>query len=408
MKQRRPVDVQDYRAGQYFRRLRDFLGASEIESRLARIDNEIRTEKGVYLQQWVIPRRSWWLGFAEALEIIRTNGSFKRSVSAPMERPLQTAVKLSTLHNTFQDWKRDEIRSRILADETLEPILFEIDIASHYWQLGYDIDWIESRSDEGLRSAEFVARSSEYELEVECKAKEADAGRKIERATFYRVIDELEPVLSNQSLMGDVFVTVPGRLPVANTWRRKFAESMERELRLGSGSTEFDLGEKLEFDLEEGDGKAIPLQSVLRRADLRLHPYAHYAVAGERRNGQVVNPILFRLESANTDEFLLSVLDGLRDANRQFEGTRAGIISCHIPEIASFEGLQTDTGIERITKRFFSRRPAADFIYAISYVSEARREEQGHVILSDLPSLTYRNPNYTGPYDDQVPIHVPA
>lgn len=387
---RRTFEVYDYSAGRYFKPLEQLLGPSEVDRRLARIDREIRIESGIYLDQWVIPRRSWWLGLREALDLMRNSRSFKRSITPAMERPLQTAVKLYRLDPGMPDWKRDEFRSRILSDEYMEPVLFEIDIASHYWLLGYDIEWIESRSDTGERTPEFAALSNEKELEIECKAKQADAGRKVERASFYRLVDLVLPVLTGKSLTGSIFLTLPSRLPNDPAWREAIASSLDSELNEGKGLATLDGGEELEFSLDRADKGRVAMARLVQMADLRNHPYAHNAVTGQRDGDYVTDPIVFRVESSTPDQFLMSVLDGLRDANRQFLGSRSGVICCHIPEIASFEGLQADSAIQRMTARFFERH-ARDFIYAVSYVSEARRELQGRIILSDMPSLSFRN-----------------
>lgn len=385
--------------------MEEFLDPFEVDRRLAQIDQELRIETGMYLDQWVIPRRSWWLGLREAFELMRIGGSFKRSVTPSMERPLQTAVKLYRLHPGLPDWKKAEFRSRILSDDYLEPVLFEIDVASHYWLLGYDIEWIESRSDSGQRTPEFAALSKEYELEIECKAKQADAGRKVERASFYRLVDLVLPILIGKSLTGSVFLALPSRLPSDPRWREEMARSLDVELREGKERAVLGGGEELDFSLRQAEKSKISLAKLAQLADLRNHPYAHYAVTGQRDGENVIDPIVFRIESSSPDQFLMSVLDGLRDANHQFLGTKSGVICCHVPEIASFEGLQEDSAIQRMTARFFDNH-ARDFIYAVSYVSEARRELQGRVILSDMPSLSFRNHKYGGPYGEDVPLYA--
>ena len=116
---RRSLEIHDYRAGHYFRRLIEFLGPEGINQRLSKIDKQIQSASGIYLRNWVVPRAAWWLGLKEARAIIQRNGSFRRAITILMERPLQTAVKISILHRTLTASKRNEFRSRILADDIL-------------------------------------------------------------------------------------------------------------------------------------------------------------------------------------------------------------------------------------------------------------------------------------------------
>ena len=223
---RRELEVRDYRAAHYFRQVFALLGETEIEARLSRLDLQIRSEKGLYLREWVLPRQSWWLGIKKAKEMPRRNDSFRRALEPQLEKPLQTAVKLSRFHTSMPDWKKQEFRARLLADDYPDDTLFELDTAGHYFALGYEVEWFESRSGEGKRSPEFIARAGPYEFEVECKAKQADSGRKIERAAFYRTADILVPLVQDKGLVGTIYLTVPKRLPTDDGWRSQIAEEL--------------------------------------------------------------------------------------------------------------------------------------------------------------------------------------
>ena len=78
--------------------------------------------------------------------------------------------------------------------------------------------------------------------------------------------------------------------------------------------------------------------------------YSPFAFMWQRRNDLISNQIVFRLDSKKRDAFLDNVMESLKNAQQQFTGTRSALISCLIPEIDSFEGLQSDSAIERMTK----------------------------------------------------------
>lgn len=400
---KRTLEAIDYRAGHYFRQLESFLGTMGIERRLASVDLALQTESDVYLRNWVLPRLSWWLGIREAREIIQRNGSFRRGVTLLMERPLQTAIKLSKFHRTMPDWKKEEFRSRILSKNFLDPTLFEIDCSAHFWQLGYDIEWFESQSDLDMKSSEFIAKGNGHEFEVECKAKQVDAGRRIERDLFYKTVDQLLPIIQKKELSGIIFLTVPSRLPRKTSWRDEAVQMIEERFVVGSGTIRLDSGEILDFDLRPADGSQGTMSDIAHKVDVSSHPFVHYAIIGAKNGNAITDPVVFRLESLKPGTFLDNILISLRKAESKFTGNRASLISCMLPEIDSFEGLEIDSAIHNMTCIFFENY-ARDFVNAVSYVSEVRREVEGAVILSDMPFLTYRNHKYDFKYGPDIPI----
>jgi len=348
MPQRQPLELHDYSAGRYFRYLEDFLETKEIDKRMAAIQREVQIESGVYKRDWVIPKRAWWLGFEQARDILRKNGSFRRAITPAIEPSLLTAVKMWRLGKSMPDWKKEEFKSRILGDDVLTPTLFEIDVAAHFYELNYEIDWFEPESEDGQRTPEFVALRKDSELEVECKAKQADSGRRVERAAFYRAVDRFIPILQSKALMGLVFLTVPRRLPVKHSWYEQIRELLENEARPSADSFDLSDGTRIELGLEDADDLLKNPADVQKEVDLGKHPYAHYALFGDVKGNRIANPLVFRLKSERADEFLLNIMTSLRDAQRQFSGQRAGIINCHIPEVDSFEGLQSDSALQKM------------------------------------------------------------
>jgi hypothetical protein len=401
---RRSLEIRDSRAGHYFRRLIKFLGPEGINKRLAKIDKQIQSASGIYLRNYVIPRASWWLGFQEAQNIIQRNGSFRRAITILMERPLQTAVKLSVLHNTLSESKRNEFHSRMLADDIIEPTLFEIDTATQFWLLGYDIEWFEDRSVSGERTPEFIAKRNGHEIEVECKSKQADAGRRIERAAFYRLVDLLFPIIENKELSGVIFLEIPSRLPRQTKWIKEAQQVLEDQIESGSGLIVLSGDEQFEFDLHNSDGSVVHLRELASLVDPGSNPYSHFAFMGQRKNDLISNPVVFKLDSKKRDAFLDNVLESLRSAQDQFTGTRSALISCMIPEIDSFEGLQSDSAIQRMTVHYFEKY-SKDCVNAICYVSEIIREEGAGVINSHMPSLTFRNHKYNKKFGPDIPVY---
>ena len=81
----------------------------------------------------------------------------------------ETAAKMSNLYAGMSNAKREEFRRRILNSDNISPVLMEIDMAAHFWQMGFDLEWAESKS-QGQKIPEFVCTSETLSYDVECTA----------------------------------------------------------------------------------------------------------------------------------------------------------------------------------------------------------------------------------------------
>jgi len=398
-----PIVIYDLSAGHYFRQLVEFLDAREIEKRLKQIEIMIYSEKGAYLNYWVLPNAIWWLGLKEAITISKKGSSFRGNVSRIMLHPLDTAVKLSNIYQTLPKFKREEYRSRILTDDILEPTLFEIECAFHLFKLGYEIEWVESKSDKQEKTPEFIAKRDGREIEVECKAKKADAGRRIERKLFYRVVDNFLPLIQENGLIGFLSMKTPSKIPKGLSWYKKSKEILKENITIGHNSIIFPEDIILELDLKNADGSKVPICDLEKMHTDEAHPYAHFAILGEKVKDSIINPIRFKLISKQTDKFLDDVLDSLKKAKKQFSGKRAGIICCMIPEIETFEGLQNKSALKNMTIDYFDNS-APDYINAVGFVSNLLRENNGEIIDFHRPSINFFNPKYNHEFGPNISV----
>lgn len=171
-------ELYDSEAGDYIRRLVAFLDEAKIDRRLAAVERELATEKGIYGQVWARPRLQWWLGFRDARAVLDEQGTLRGQVQPSMYPAINTAVKLFHLSHSMPPKIAKELSSRIIAADDLTAVLLEIDIAALLQSSGHEIEWLMSAGD-GSRCAEFVAHRGEMHLEVECKTESADDGRRL-------------------------------------------------------------------------------------------------------------------------------------------------------------------------------------------------------------------------------------
>lgn len=408
------IDVNTREAGRQFRLFTSFLGGeAEVRAQLARVERELQAEKPNegYTRYWLEPRRRWWLGLGEALDVDRDGLSFRHRVTGNVALTLDTAVKIARLHPTIPDFKRKEFRERLMGgDLDPTPTLLEINVAAHYWAAGFEIEWYEPRAKEGVRTPEFIAKGNDYEIEIECRAKTIDSGRSVERPAFYRLYDEVAPALVDVGASGWVDVVVDGRMPVAQSWREQLRDHLlDRSNWDGTSAIVGGEGTRVAVALQADDSVRARPEQLAAEATRLQEGFAHTAVVARRGDDDAaVNPAFIRARSEKLDQVLNSIHKDLRDKKGQFSGDHPGVLCCYLPEIDSFDGLETGP-LANMTLDFFTKH-APTYIVGVSYLADAQVVPQmvpgGVAYASTSPSLDFSNPRFdVGRYG---PVRMPG
>jgi len=374
--------------------LEKYLGADNVTHRLQQINREIQMESGAYLHYWLLPNSSFWLGLQEARQQLPT-------ITDSLEKTLEIAAKLQTLYYSMSSRVRNDLRTRILNADDLSPIFFEIDTAAHFWQLGYEIEWAEPLDKPGLRIPEFTLINGSNKVEVECKSKRADSGRKIHRPDFYKLVDEVAASLSSSGYIGKVNIVVPDRMPIHNTWKKQVATAIDQLLISTVLHTQFNDGTEITIDLHKLGEIVIPAEKVVVEARKNIHPYSYLAIIAKVYGNWLTNPLIFELKSKSDDRSIKNIFDNLKDANHQFTGENASMICCFVPEVDSFAGLQQDSALFRMTAKFFKNH-AKPYVFAVSYSSNFFRTITPFGISKSSPSISIENPFYDEKFGPRI------
>jgi hypothetical protein len=396
-------EVHDREAGRYFRHLEDFLGSSNVDKRLAKIERELAVEKGIYRLKWLIPRRQWWLGLKEGRNHMKDGKTFRGKLTELMRTPLKTAIKISHLYKFMDNRIRGEYASRILADDNMMPTLFEIDVAAQLYLLDYSIAWSNPIISSPARVPEFMAKKGDVVVEVECKTKSIDAGRKIERPQCYRLSDKLINLIRDKKFYGEVHVVVKDRMPTSHPWQDGLCTCVSLMIDQGKMNETLDDGTRIRLDIRTEDNLPISPAEVQNKARTLHKPHGHLCVIAGQKDESAINPIVLVIESDTPDRLLADIKDNLEDANQQFSGNRSAIICCYIPEVDSFELLKDDSGLNRVTADFFNRR-AGDFVSQVIYSSDADVYESNSIISEWTQALKFDNPNYNNKYGPKISL----
>ena len=90
-----------------------------------------------------------------------------------------------------------------------------------------------------------------------------------------------------------------------------------------------------------------------------------------------------------------AIEEDLKKALKQFSGKRLGLIVCHVPEIESFEGVQSKSTVTtQMVNRIFSRADAGNLV-SVSFISDAQVLSTPGSTETNVESLKYVNPRFT-------------
>ncbi|MDA2933325.1 hypothetical protein MYX82_03170 [Acidobacteria bacterium AH-259-D05] len=299
---------------------------------------------------------------------------------------------MSNLYAGMSNAKREEFRRRIIKSDNISPVLMEIDMAAHFWQMGFDLEWAESKS-QGQKIPEFVCISETLSYDVECKTKTVDAGRMIAWPRFYRLADLVVEQLRARNLHGDVRIVTPDRLPSDTKWQASVVDAIAKQSPGPSKELVLDDETLITTSLMVKD-TVIPMQEINSHIASVQKQFTHVIFHSTERAGtECVNPIIVCAESKRSDAFLKSVLEDLREAKRQLSGKRAGIIVCFVPEAQSFRKASNESALRKLTEGFFENH-APDSLHGVTFIADRQTATFANNVETLYPSITFHNSRY--------------
>lgn len=365
------------------------LGQCQVERRLKRMRRASDTERGVYRDRWVTPNHRWWAGLEYLMSLFGGVMPEKIQLTKEAEWVLETALKLKTLVPSMPDEIRSQIAGRLTRADNVAPALLELDMAAHFWQTGREIQWFKSTGVTGQRISEFAALGGPGDLEVECKSRSLDAGRRVIRPAFYRLVDAIYAHLGRHRLCGDVRIELNKSMPVGRPWREQVLASVPREPGEGTSSGPEDC--LVSWHLFEGGRVVLPgITSPDGLAAPFLEPFAHVAVFAEADRAGARSPIVIKAVSRAPDRILESIERDVGDAADQLSGARPGVICMYLPDVENLTAIRDSGILEGIAHGVFERRPDRR-IAEIRFVVDPVTKYSAMGLSTEYPVLAFIN-----------------
>jgi hypothetical protein len=373
---RATVDIWESEIPSILKMFRAFVGKEQLTRRTELADKMVASGGQIYGERFVRPRQALWLGTRELFRLVEEDRLGKEPLTPAALLALHHLATIRNVVHTMRSWKRADLRGRLTDKSGGDiPALIEIATASRAVTLGGTVKWVPEKI--GNRTFDIEVSYKGQELEIECKAKSVDAGRRIARGDFYRFADSLflsQPVQKLTSVEPRfVILTMNGRFPRDHAEQALIRGGIESLLRDGGMKT-----------LADGSTLNIKRLTAAEREKLAAAPLLEF----EHRF--VTPALVLSAQSRRPDQVIANIERELEDAlKHQLTGKRPGALICYVPEVETFEGiLDQKTATSQMVQRFLSRSDASQIV-SITFFSDPWIGARPGEIETQLPSVKY-------------------
>lgn len=256
------------------------------------------------------------------------------------------------------------LRSALSSETGFAALYLEMDIARRLFDAGFDVEFPDL---EGTARYDLHFSNARVSGEVECKSLSADAGRKIHRKDFYRLLEPLEKYLLRRAETGArevLLVTLRDRLPSAMAHQKKLREAIRH-----FATDSVDSSAEGEFFCLKREA-FTPAFEAARAVDQHTFYKACVTVYGE--NIHVAGPMpdagrcLVVMRSKMEDDTSKPWLEAMEKAVTQFSGSRPAFIAMQFNDMATDELMRSHFRRRAvILTNAVCRRPEAAHVTAI-------------------------------------------
>ena len=356
------AEIVDKHAHREFRRFLEATGTENWERKIAKLRSLRRRSPGpnVY-SRYLASRNPLVEAIARYLSLEKDGKSLRKNATPALMKASGYLKVINAVVHEGGTTAVQKVRSLVLDDETVRSFLFELDIAINFFHLGYDVQFADLQA---LGNYDLLVSDGQTELEIECKTKSADAGRKITRGNFYLLCDVLAADLAPLTESFTLLFKTDGRLSGNQELFHTVAEEIKRCRVAGQDTGQV---EKLRFEiLNLPPGLQIKTNEEAAPA-LAPHwsPGGHYFVWSN------VQTLIVRCESTDQDRVLKAIYDDLKHGAGQLSKTRPSMLACQLEDIddEGWNQLRSESGLAAMSGRLLGS-PDRNFINFVVYSSD--------------------------------------
>ena len=363
------LDIRAEEVRNLINKLRRFLGYAAVEKSLRRYRNSLQSSGPVVREYYLRNRHPWWGAFIEYFELERSGKSIKRNLTTGIKLLAADGKRISILQEFMPEKVREKYKRDLVDDKRAYDYLFEIHIAWHFYSKGCEIQW---HKDDSRKHPEFIAKSQDFQFNVECKRISVDIARKIHRKDFYGFADKLIPEIEKRNYAGKLDFTLKDRLKSG-----AFGKLCAKALKVIDGGIldadcEIAPFGSLALDLSCCCHGVIDMNERWNNFYERKPDNAHGTIFARSKSGRPVDPIELTVMSEKADTVLDGIKDRISRAETQLDESKPGLIACFLEGVNGFEldKLKSKSGLQLMTNDLLAKDKFSH-IAGISYSSES-------------------------------------
>lgn len=377
------LEIHEKTIGREFRRFLELTEEERWRRKIEKFNTRPRLSELNVLGDYLAAKNPLIPAIDEYLRLERQGKSIWRYRTPGMLRVVGYIVLVNRLAHELGDGSLKRIKGLLFDDSNARPFLFELDIAAHFLRQGYNVIFVDLA---GLGEYDLLIQG-EHELEVECKRKSADAGRRITRRDFYLLSDILFSHLSDVKGQYIVTITCSDRLSSDETTFRKLAKRIANSLNANFGEDSMD---NMGFSIDRLTSNLTIKTDQEAAAVLSAYSSGseHFTVFSRQETTFVI-----KCGSVQEDNVLTAIYEGAKEAATQLSGSQAGLIACFIEDVEEHDwsALQEGSGLSAIAKRLFESQDRLHVRF-VTFSSDYRPIRQAHNAVSfAATNLTFEN-----------------
>lgn len=387
------AEIIDKDAHREFRRFLEATGRDNWERKMAKLKSlpKFRPPSPNVYSAYLASRNPLVEAIARYLSLEKDGKSLRKNATPSLMKVSGYLKVINAVVHQGGTAAVQKVRSLVLDDETVRSFLFELDIAINFFHRGYDVQFVDLQD---IGTYDLLVSDGQTELEIECKTKSADAGRKITRGNFYLLCDVFAADLAPLTKSFALFFKTDGRLSGSQELFHSAAEEIKqcRNADRDNGQVENLRFEILDlspgFQVKTNEEAAIALAP-------HWSPDAHYFVLSN------IETLIVGCESTDKNRALKAIYEDLKHGAGQLSKTRPSMLACQLEDIddEGWNQLRGESGLAAMSGRLLGS-PERNHINFVVYSSDktAPKKDGGTTSFS-ATNLWFgnKNPKYSIP-----------
>jgi len=367
--EKRP-ELIDRNMGREIERFLEFTGRKFWEDQVEKLRQQLSSKKFHFYKVWLRKRNPFLIPLEEYFQLTKEGKSIWKNASPRLKYFAKQTCILNILVRSLSTLAKNKILGELRDPSGIRSFLFELQVATHFLVRGSEVYFLDLESSSEQGSFDFLVKDQHVEIEIECKRKSYDAGRKVTREGFYLLADAIcsETLGRGQNFAANI--VCQGNLGRNHLEFQKFAETIR--CALDSRQNSVNLGPKVSAEISylPFDMKINSNEEAARILSPNWVPDAHYAVISGRKGTMII-----RTESQKRDRILKAIFEELEKGSDQLTKTRPSILACYIEEIEEDDWvlLKDEGGLANMAGAFFLK-DRNKHVNMITYSSDAGGE----------------------------------